>query len=62
MTSLQIDNLVKTFGAFVAVDHATLQVERGEIFGFLGPNSASTIGLRPVERAQRAAARPEIHP
>jgi ABC-2 type transport system ATP-binding protein len=40
MTSVQIDNLVKTFGAFVAVDHVTLQVERGEIFGFLGPNGA----------------------
>lgn len=40
MTSVQIDNLVKTFGSFVAVDHVTLQVERGEIFGFLGPNGA----------------------
>ncbi|HEY1221116.1 MAG: ABC transporter ATP-binding protein [Bryobacteraceae bacterium] len=33
-------DLVKTFGDFVAVDHVTLQVERGEIFGFLGPNGA----------------------
>ena len=40
MISVEIDNLVKTFGAFVAVDHVTLQVERGEIFGFLGPNGA----------------------
>jgi len=31
---------VKTFGSFVAVDHVTLQVPKGEIFGFLGPNGA----------------------
>ena len=33
-------DLVKAFGAFVAVDHVSLQVRRGEIFGFLGPNGA----------------------
>jgi ABC-2 type transport system ATP-binding protein len=31
---------VKTFGPFVAVDHVSLQVSKGEIFGFLGPNGA----------------------
>src|SRR2546427_2369296 len=35
-----IDNLVKKFGDFVAVDHVSLQVGKGEIFGFLGPNGA----------------------
>ena len=39
-TAVEIDDLVKTFGAFVAVDHVSLQVEKGEIFGFLGPNGA----------------------
>jgi ABC-2 type transport system ATP-binding protein len=38
--SVKVDNLVKTFGAFVAVDHVSLQVRPGEIFGFLGPNGA----------------------
>lgn len=38
--AVEIDNLVKTFGAFVAVDHVSMQVEKGEIFGFLGPNGA----------------------
>src|SRR5580765_1926784 len=38
--AVEIDNLVKTFGDFVAVDHVTLEVDRGEIFGFLGPNGA----------------------
>ncbi len=38
--AVEIDQLVKTFGAFVAVDHISLQVRQGEIFGFLGPNGA----------------------
>jgi ABC-2 type transport system ATP-binding protein len=40
MNSVEIQDLVKTFGAFVAVDHVSLAVEKGEIFGFLGPNGA----------------------
>ena len=38
--AVEIDDLVKTFGAFVAVDHVSLKVSKGEIFGFLGPNGA----------------------
>ena len=38
--SVEIDDLVKTFGDFVAVDHVSLKVPTGEIFGFLGPNGA----------------------
>ncbi|HWB84596.1 MAG TPA: ABC transporter ATP-binding protein [Bryobacteraceae bacterium] len=38
--AVELENLVKTFGNFVAVDHVTLQVSKGEIFGFLGPNGA----------------------
>jgi ABC-2 type transport system ATP-binding protein len=38
--SIETQDLVKRFGDFVAVDHVSLQVERGEIFGFLGPNGA----------------------
>ena len=33
-------DLVKRFGAFVAVDHISLEARRGEIVGFLGPNGA----------------------
>lgn len=32
--------LVKRFGHFVAVDHISFSVKKGEIFGFLGPNGA----------------------
>jgi ABC-2 type transport system ATP-binding protein len=38
--AVETRDLVKTFGAFVAVDHVSLQVKEGEIFGFLGPNGA----------------------
>jgi ABC-2 type transport system ATP-binding protein len=34
------DNLTKRFGDFVAVDHITFEVSKGEIFGFLGANGA----------------------
>jgi ABC-2 type transport system ATP-binding protein len=38
--AVEIEDLVKTFGAFVAVDHVSMKVGKGEIFGFLGPNGA----------------------
>lgn len=38
--AVETRDLVKRFGDFIAVDHVTLQVRRGEIFGFLGPNGA----------------------
>jgi ABC-2 type transport system ATP-binding protein len=38
--AVETRDLVKTFGKFVAVDHVSLQVKEGEIFGFLGPNGA----------------------
>ena len=38
--SVQVENLVKKFDEFVAVDHVTFNVEKGEIFGFLGSNGA----------------------
>jgi drug efflux transport system ATP-binding protein len=33
-------DLTRVFGDFVAVDHVSFEVPRGEIFGFLGPNGA----------------------
>lgn len=34
------ENLTKRFGNFVATDHISFSVRRGEIFGFLGANGA----------------------
>jgi ABC-2 type transport system ATP-binding protein len=39
-TLVQTDNLVKVYGDKFAVDHVSLEVFGGEIFGFLGPNGA----------------------
>lgn len=39
-TVISVKDLTKKFGDFIAVDHITLQVHRGEIFGFLGANGA----------------------
>ena len=38
--AVEVRDLVKRFGDFTAVDHVSLTVARGEIFGFLGPNGA----------------------
>lgn len=40
MKVIEVENLVKRFGSFTAVDHITFSVEEGEIFGFLGANGA----------------------
>ena len=37
---LDIQGLTKRFGALVAVDNITFQVDRGAVLGFLGPNAA----------------------
>lgn len=34
------EDLVKRFGNFIAVDHVSFYIARGEIMGFLGPNGA----------------------
>lgn len=37
---ISVEDLVKKFGNFTAVDQTSFQVSRGEIFGLLGPNGA----------------------
>ena len=38
--AVEVSDLRRTFGNFVAVDNISLKVKKGEIFGFLGPNGA----------------------
>ncbi|MCX6560139.1 MAG: ATP-binding cassette domain-containing protein [Candidatus Aminicenantes bacterium] len=40
MDAIQVENLVKTFDDFTAVDAISFSVPEGELFGLLGPNGA----------------------
>ena len=57
MPAIQIEGLVKTFGAVRALDGLTLSVEAGSVFGFLGPNGAGkTTTIRILTGLARADA------
>src|SRR3990172_102339 len=38
--AVDVEDLSRRFGDFVAVDNISLSVKKGEVFGFLGPNGA----------------------
>ena len=40
MKVITVENLTKKFGSFTAVDNVSFEVDKGEIFGFLGANGA----------------------
>ena len=53
-TPLYLDGLTKRYGTLVAVDHLSLTIPPGEIFGLLGPNGAGkTTTLEMVEGLRR---------
>src|SRR5688572_15234023 len=37
---LSIQNITRTFGSVTAVDHLSLDIEPGELFGLIGPDGA----------------------
>ena len=37
---IEVNNLVKRYGDHTAVDHLSFKIEKGKIYGFLGPNGA----------------------
>src|SRR5580658_1691181 len=43
--AIEVEDLTKRFGTFVAVDHIRFNVNEGEIFGLLGPNGAGKTTL-----------------
>ena len=52
---LKIENLVKKYGNFTAVDNLSLELERGDIYGFVGPNGAGkTTTMRVVATLMEA--------
>jgi ABC-2 type transport system ATP-binding protein len=54
---IRIEQLTKTYGSFVAVDHISLDVPRGTLQGFLGPNGAGkTTTLRMIAGILRPTA------
>ena len=40
MTSINIHNLSKSYGDTYAVQHLSLEVKKGELFGLIGPDGA----------------------
>jgi ABC-2 type transport system ATP-binding protein len=38
--AVEVHELTRTYGEFVAVDHVSFEVHKEEVFGFLGPNGA----------------------
>lgn len=66
---VEVHDLTRAFGNFVAVDHVSFSVDRGEIFGFLGANGAgktTTIRmlcglLRPTGGAGRVVGHDILH-
>jgi len=44
---IECENLSKRFGSFTAVDHVSFKVNKGSIFGFLGPNGSGKIHRHP---------------
>ena len=37
---IDVEGLTKRYGDRTVVDHLSMQVQRGEIYGFLGPNGS----------------------
>src|SRR6476659_3863656 len=51
MAAVSIEQVTKTFRQHVAVDDLSLEVPRGSIYGFIGPNgSGKTTTLRMIMR------------
>lgn len=42
---LSVQNVVKTYGDYMAVNHVSLDVPKGSVFGMLGPNGAGKTSL-----------------
>jgi ABC-type multidrug transport system ATPase subunit len=43
--SVEVDQLSKSYGSVIALDHITFAVDKGEIFGFIGPDGTGKTTL-----------------
>lgn len=65
---IEVHNLTRRFGRFIAVDNLSFSVQRGEIFGLLGANGAGKsttfrmlCGLLPASSGQLSVAGMDLH-
>ncbi|MBL7962053.1 ATP-binding cassette domain-containing protein [bacterium] len=45
MPAIVVKNLTKKYGGVIAVNALTFSVEKGELFGFIGPDGAGKTSL-----------------
>ena len=45
MPSIRVENISKRYGTFTALDGVSFEVERGELFGLIGPDGAGKTTL-----------------
>ena len=45
MPAISVENISKSFGRVKALDHVSFEVERGELFGLIGPDGAGKTTL-----------------
>ena len=55
---VHIENLVKRYGDLLALDHLSLDIEEGEIFGLLGPNGSCLLYTSPSPRDRQKSRMP----
>ena len=56
-TAIELIGVTKRFGSFTAIDNLSLRVERGEVFGLLGPNgSGKTTTINMISGLSRPTA------
>lgn len=48
---IQINNLVKKFDDFTALDGVNMNVEKGAVYGLVGPNGAGNLHLSDILQA-----------
>ena len=67
--AIEADGLTKRFGKFVAVDHVSFRIRKGEIFGFLGSNGCGKsttmkmlTGLLPASEGRAALFGTPVNP